>query len=385
MGCNNSTVIENENARELLSTIEFGNYKLKNRIMMAAMSRCKADPTTGVPNDLHVAYFSQRAEDAGVVLTECTAVRQDGEGFPGNGQAFKKEHFAGWKKVADAVHKVGGKIFAQIYHAGRATDSTKTGGLPVIGVSNIKNRDGKFDEPRQINKKEIKEILTAFVDAAKNFKEIGFDGVEIHAANGFIIDQFLKDCSNNRNDEYGGSVENRCRFLLEVVDEIAKVIGNSRIGVKLTPGGRYNDMFDSNPQSILDYLLPQLNKRKICFVEMCRPPDGTSGSNYEIKGEEQLPNLFTGLKKKLPDVVLVGNCGFTPEEADDLIKKKEIDMVSFAKSYIANIDLANRIRNKWPLSQPDWSKLYGPGAEGYSDYKKYTPPVDDKVVKIEKK
>lgn len=384
MGCNNSTVIENENARELLSTIDFGNYKLKNRIMMAAMTRQKADPTTGVPSDLHVDYFTQRGEDAGVVLTECVAVRQDGEGFPGNGQAFKKEHFAGWKKVADSVHKVGGKIFAQIYHAGRATDSTKIGGLQVVGPSAIKNRyEGKFDEPKALDKKGIKELISAFVDSARNFKEIGFDGVELHAANGYLIDQFLKDSTNNRNDEYGGSIENRARFLLELVDEIAKVIGASRIGVKLTPGGRYNDMFDSNPQSILDYVLPQLNKRKICFVEIVRPPDGTA-SLYDIKGEDQLPNLFNGLKKKLPDVVLVGNSNITPEEADDLIKKKEIDMVSFAKNYIANVDLANRIRHKWPLSSPDWSKLYSSGAEGYSDYKKYTPPVEEKTSEVKK-
>jgi 2,4-dienoyl-CoA reductase-like NADH-dependent reductase (Old Yellow Enzyme family) len=349
--------------------------------MMAAMTRCRADPTTGVPGDHHVAFFSQRGEDAGLVLTECVAVRQDGEGFPGNGQAYKKEHFAGWKKVAEAVHKVGGKIFAQVYHCGRATESSKIGGLPVIGVSNIKNREGNFDEPKQISKKDIKEIITAFVDAAKNFKEIGFDGIEIHGANGYLVDQFLKDCTNNRNDEYGGSVENRCRFLLELIDEIAKVIGSSRVGVKLSPGGRYNDMFDSNPQSILDYLLPQLNKRKICFVEVSRPPDGTKGEHYKIKGEEQLPNLFNGLKKKLPDVILVGNNNFTPEEADDLIKKKEIDMVSFAKNYIANPDLASRINHKWPINQPDWSKLYGGGAEGYCDYKKYTPPVEEKKAK----
>eukprot|EP00340_Litonotus_pictus_P009533 CAMPEP_0170515890 /NCGR_PEP_ID=MMETSP0209-20121228/2277_1 /TAXON_ID=665100 ORGANISM="Litonotus pictus, Strain P1" /NCGR_SAMPLE_ID=MMETSP0209 /ASSEMBLY_ACC=CAM_ASM_000301 /LENGTH=336 /DNA_ID=CAMNT_0010800597 /DNA_START=123 /DNA_END=1133 /DNA_ORIENTATION=- len=333
----------------------------------------RADPQNGIPTDNHVDYFTQRAEDAGFVLSGCCSVSFNGEGFPGNSKAFNKDHMEGWKKVFDSVHKVNGKIFVQIYHAGRATVSENIGGENPVGPSNIANRhEGKFPEPTPLDKDGINKIKNDFVNSAKMLKDVGADGVEIHCGNGFLIDQFLKDSTNQRTDEYGGSVENRSRFMFEIVDEVSKVMGAGRVGVKISPAGRYNDMFDSNPKSLLDYLLPQLNKRKIGFVEIIRPPDGAENL-YDIKGEDQLPNIFDGLKKLLPDVVLVGNAGFSPDEAAKMIKEGTIDMVSFARNYIANPDLSARIKNNWPLAQPDFSKAYGGGAEGYSDYPKYTP------------
>lgn len=384
MGCKNSSVVDNENFRGLLGQINFGPYKLRNKIMMAAMTRCKTDPKDGIPNDALVKYYTQRGEDAGIVLTECSAVRADGEGFPGNAQAFNKEQYAGWKKVVDAVHKVGGKIFIQLYHCGRATTQEKINGATVVGPSDIKNRysnNTSYDTPTALDKEGIKAIIEAFGNSAKLAKEVGFDGVEIHAANGYLVDQFLKDAVNNRTDEYGGSIQNRCKFLFEVIDEVCKVFGANRVGVKLTPVGRYNDMYDSNPEALLEYLLPELDKKKICFIELCRAPDGTTDILYEKKGEEQIAdmyNLFGGVKNKLKNTVLVGNCKFTPEEAEKMIKEKKIDMVSFATNYIANPDLARRIRNNYPLAQPDWSSVFAPGEKGYNDYPKYSPPVVDK-------
>jgi N-ethylmaleimide reductase len=215
------------------------------------MTRCRADPTNGIPNELHVKYYSERAEDAGLVLTECCAVSQHGEGFPGACQVFNKEQMEGWKKVADAVHKNNGVIFVQIYHAGRATNSTKTGGKQPVSASDLLNKHSseynKFEEPRELTKDEIKEIVQQFAASAKLLKDAGVDGVELHGANGYLVDQFLRDGSNKRTDNYGGSVENRSRFALEVIDELVKVFGKGRVGIKLSPVGRYNDMYDSDP------------------------------------------------------------------------------------------------------------------------------------------
>lgn len=372
MGCNSS----NETSkRELLCKVEFGPYILNNRIMMSAMTRLRADPQTGVPNDVHVKYYSERAEDAGIVVTEATAVSQGAETFPGATQMFNNEHLKGWKKVVEAVHNVKGKIFCQLYHAGRSTNCEKTRGVKVVSCSTIKNRhegQSKNDEPIELDKKGIKEVIDQFACAAKLCKEAGFDGIELNGHAGYIIDNFLRDCTNNRKDEYGGSPLNRCRFLLEIIDEVAKIFGSQRIGLKIGPCGRYNDMYDSDPKALLEALLPELNKRKICYVTICRPPD-VEEHLYDKSGLEQIPHIYDGLKKLLPKVLLVGNSGFSPEESSKMIKENIIDLVAFGKFYIANPDLSNRIKNNFELSQPDWSSVYGGGEKGYSDYPKYTP------------
>jgi len=270
-----------------------------------------------------------------------------------------------------------------MYHCGRIGNTGLLGGQRPIAPSSIKMRHDKTcEEPEELDLKGIKAVIKEFIDSAKLLKETGFDGVELLAGNGYLIDQFLKDATNKRTDEYGGSVEKRCKFLLEIVDGITEVFGASRIGAKLTFGGRYNDMYDSDPVALMNYLLPELNKRKICFVEIVRPPEGHKIEHeYEKNGEEQIPDIYKDLKKKLSNVVLVGNCSFTPEEANKLIGEKVLDMVSFAKNYIANPDLCHRIKHNHELAQPDWSTLYGPfGEKGYSDYPKYVKPE----VKLEK-
>ena len=376
MGCDQSSVIENEKLRELLTSTKVGNHKLKNKVVMAAMTRMRSDPKTGIPNDLNVKYYSERSQDAGFVLTECTSISLEGEGFPGATQIFTKEQQAGWKKVADEVHKNNGVIFVQLYHCGRATNSEKIGGKQPVGPSNIINRHSsnynKFDEPRALSIDEIKEIVKQFGVSAKLLKDAGIDGVQLHAANGYLIDQFIKDCTNNRTDSYGGSVENRCRFALEVIDELIKVFGNGSVGIKLSPVGRYNDMYDSDPVATLNYILPELNKRKIAFAEICRAPDGSEHCLYDKKGEEQISNLFTPeLKKKLSNVSLIGNNAFTAEEANQMIKDNLVDLVSFAKNYIGNPDYCERLRNGSQLVGPDWATVYGGGEKGYCDYPKF--------------
>lgn len=367
MGCNNTSVL-NENAKNLFEEISLGKFTLRNRIAMAAMTRMRT--TDGTPNDLYVEYYSQRANDAGLIITECLAVSDRGEGFPGNCQAFTEKHKEGWKKVIDEVHRKKGVIFGQLVHAGRAAAKAKLNGQIALAPSAILNRSrNDYETPKEMTKEEIKEVINEFIHSAKLLKEAGIDGIEIHSANGYLIDQFLRDGTNTRTDEYGGSVENRSRFFLEIMDEMIKLFGANRVGCKLTPVGRYNDMFDSKPKELLDYLLKQLNSRKIAFVELSRA-DGQE-SKYEIKGEDQIKDLYDGVKKLLPDVVLIGNSKFTADEANDKIKKKVIDMVSFATNYIANPDLAYRIANNFELAQPDWGKAFGGGKEGFSDYKHY--------------
>lgn len=377
---NTSTIDNGHTYFNLLNPIQVGAYKLRNKLIMSAMSRCKSDPKTGIAHELHAKYYSQRAEDAGLVITESSAVRSDGEAFPAAAQIFNKEQMLGWKKVVEAVHKVNGRIFIQLYHAGRSTCSEKIGGGTVIGASSIPNRysseSTKYDIPKTLKTNEVENMVQAFVESAKLAKQAGFDGVEIHAGAGYLIDQFLKDATNDRNDKYGGSIQNRCRFLLEIIDGVSKVFGYDKIATKLTPAGRFNDMYDSDPVALLDYLLPELNKRKIAFVEVLRPSDGTPKSQvlYEKMGEEQIPDLyglFGGLKNKLRDVILVGNQDFTPEEAEIMIKQSKIDLVSFAKNYIGNPDLSIRLKNNWPLTPPDFANLYSQGEKGYSDYPKY--------------
>ena len=369
MGCNNSTVLDDVKEKNLYSQVSLGPYSLKNRVAMAAMTRMRADPKSGIPNEWFVKYYTERAEDAAFVLTECLAVTPNGEGFPGNAQLFNEEQANGWKKVVDSVHKANGKIFAQLYHCGRATNEEKINGGKIVGASNVKNRDEGMGQPEELSIPEIKDIVKAFGKSAELASKAGFDGVEVHAANGYLVDQFLKDATNNRTDEYGGSIENRCKFLLEVVDEVIKVYGNLRVGVKISPLGRYNDMFDSNPLALIKHLLPQLNKRKIAFVELMKGGDGEG--LYGVKGTDQIKDVVGEARSLLPDVVLVGNDGYTPEEALKDIQENRINMVSFAKNYMSNPDLVQRIKNGWKLVDPDWATAFGGTDKGYCDFPKY--------------
>ena len=379
MGCDQSTVVEHN--KDLFNSIEFGSFKAKNRVIMAAMTRCRADAKTGTPTDIHVKYYSERAEDAGVVFTECSSVSARGNNLPGSTCIYNKDHMVGWKKVVDAVHEKKGRIFSQMYHCGRIGNTGLLGGQRPVAPSSVKMRHDKTcEEPEELDIKGIKSIIKEFVDSAKLLKETGFDGVELLAGNGYIVDQFLCDATNKRTDEYGGSIEKRSKFLLEIIDGLSSVFGANKVGAKLSFGGRYNDMFDSDPVSLMNFVFQELNKRKICFVEIVRPPEGHPAPNlYGIKGEDQIPDVFKDLKKKLSNVTIVGNCSFTPDEANKLIGEKVIDMVSFAKNYLANPDLCNRIKNKWELAQPDWATLYGPfGEKGYTDYPKYKKPEEKK-------
>lgn len=371
MGCLESSVDNSvNNIKDLFKPFQFGEYQVKNRVMMAAMTRCRSDK--GVPNEIMAKYYAERAEDAGVILSECISISRQGHSFRGAGAGYLPEHIEGWKKVVDAVHKKGGKIIAQIFHCGRAATKEELDGQSAVSASSVKNRyGGKYEEPIELSIPEIKSIVSDFAKCAKLLKSAGFDGVQLHGAAGYLVDQFLRDATNIRKDEYGGSVKNRSKFLLEIIDELIKVFGAKRVGVKLSPVGRFNDMFDSNPKELIEYVLPELNKRKICFVELTQAPDQWVENLYNVKGEDQIKDIYHLAKPLLSDVILVGNNGFTEDSAKLLLKEGLIDMVSFAKYYMANPDVVSRMINKQPLNMPDFQYAYGGGEKGYCDLPKY--------------
>jgi N-ethylmaleimide reductase len=357
--------------------IQLGPYTLKNRAVMAAMTRCRADPNKGVPTDLHVNYYSQRSEHAGLVITECSQVRFESNAFPGACGIYSDDQIDGWRKVTDKVHSVNGRIFLQIYHGGRACKQNYTGVKPVAPSSIAIRQVGKNntailqDQPEELKEDDIKVIVDQFKSGAENAMKAGFDGVQIHGANGYLIDEFLRDCSNLRNDSYGGNVENRSKFTLNIIDAIISAIGADKLGPKFSPCGRYNDMYDSNPLALYSYLLNELSKRKIAFVELFRGQEIGVPSFYNIKAEEQLYHTLKLLRPYYSGL-LIGNGGFSFEEANQLIDDGTVDMVSFAKKFISNPDLTFRFANNYPLANLNIKYLYTGGEEGYTNYANYT-------------
>lgn len=365
------------NLKKIFTPFKLGPYTLKNRFAMAALTRCRCDPNTAIPNDLHKQYYTERSENAGFVLTECTAISQRGNAFPGAPGIYNEEQVEGWKKVTESVHSVNGRIYLQIWHGGRATKQNYTGFAPLAPSAlpiRTPKRGGGFleaEKPEELSEEGIMEILEQFKTGAINAKKAGFDGLELHGANGYLIDTFLRDATNKRTDKYGGSVENRCKFPLMVIDALCDVFGPDRVGIKVTPVGRFQDMFDSDPVSTYTYLLKELNKRKISFVEITRAPEFVPASNiYGIEGEVQIPDVYSTFRPQF-DGVLIGNNKFTPEEAMNCIEEGKIDMVTFGRLFIANPDLVDRVVNNWGFNEIKPKLFYSPGKEGYIDYPKH--------------
>lgn len=365
----------NNKNKPLLNPIKVGCNKIRNRFVMAPLTRCRAYDINGIPNDLHIKYYTERAKDAGFIISECSSVSLRGNAFPRSCGIFSKDQVEGWKKVCDSVHSVDGKIFLQIWHCGRSGIKDVLGDKP-LGPSNIKNRHAArsnnkwvdHDEPEELTEEQIEELVNLFKLGAKNALEAGFDGVELHAANGYLIDNFLRDGSNKRTDKYGGSIENRCRFPLMVMDALIEVFTPEKVGIKITPVGRFNDMFDSDPIQLYKYFLGELNKRLIAFVELTRAPDHRPVPNYYgIKSEDQIQDVYAEFRASF-NGVLIGNNGFTFDEAEKYIQENKFDMISFGRPFISNPDLVLRYTNNWPLTPANEKLFYTPGKEGYIDY-----------------
>lgn len=343
----------------LFDPLKLGDLVLPNRIVMAPLTRTRAIERR-VPNPLHVKYYEQRAS-AGLILSEATVVTAKGVGYANTPGIYSEEQVAGWRRVTRAVHAAGGRIFLQLWHCGRISHPRFLDGeLPVApsaiaakGHVSLVRPETPYPVPRALELPEIEALLDTYQQGARNALDAGFDGVEVHAANGYLVDQFLQDKTNQRTDLYGGSIENRARFLLQIVDRLIKVWGPGRVGVHLAPRGDSQDMGDSNPLALFSHVAKELGKRGIAFI-FVREHAGPGRIGPELK------KAFGGN--------YIANEGFTLETAQDVLARGEADAVSFGRLFISNPDLPTRLLRKAPLNEWRAETFFSSGPEGYTDY-----------------
>jgi 2,4-dienoyl-CoA reductase-like NADH-dependent reductase (Old Yellow Enzyme family) len=343
----------------LFDPIQIGELSLPNRIIMAPLTRCRASEGR-VPNALMAEYYAQRAS-AGLIITEATSVMPMGVGYPDTPGIWSEEQVAGWKQVTEAVHQAGGRIVMQLWHVGRISDPIYLNGeLPVApsaiaaeGHVSLIRPLKNYEVPRALDMDEIPAIVEAYRHGADNAKKAGFDGVEIHSANGYLLDQFLQSTTNLRTDNYGGSIENRARLMLEVTDAVISVWGAGRVGVHLAPRGDSHSMGDSNPLATFSYVASELGKRQIAFIF--------------TREHFNAPALTPALKQAFGGVVSA-NEQLTAETAQQVLADGNADAIAFGKAFIANPDLVARFQQQALLNALQFETIYGAGAQGYTDY-----------------
>jgi N-ethylmaleimide reductase len=354
-------------AEILFSPFRLGDLDLKNRIVMAPLTRNRATHRIDAPNELNAEYYRQRAS-AGLIISEATQISQQGQGYIWTPGIYSEAQVEGWKKVTSAVHDAGGRIFIQLWHVGRISHvSLQPGGAAPVAPSAIRAKSKTFieggfadvSEPRALTIQEIGAIVKDYARAAENAKKAGFDGIEIHAANGYLIDQFLKDGTNKRIDAYGGPIENRARFALEVTDAILSVWDRKRVGIRLAPVSPANDIFDSDPAKIFFYLVDKLSARGLSFIHVI---EGATGGPRDFA-----PFDYLGLRKTFSGAYIANNA-YTRESAIEALAEKRADLIAFGKLFISNPDLVERFRLNAPLNPFDQATFYGGGAKGYTDY-----------------
>ncbi|MDJ0658567.1 MAG: alkene reductase [Crocosphaera sp.] len=351
---------------DLLTSVKLGSHTLSNRMIMAPMTRLRA--VGSIPTPLMATYYAQRAS-AGLIITECTMVSPLSNGYMNCPGIYSSEHIRGWQQVTKAVHDQDGKIFLQLWHCGRvAHPSLLNGEIPVApsaipAVGELHTPAGKvaMEKPRALEKFEIAEIVKQFGTAAENAKTAGFDGVELHGAFGYLIDQFLQDGSNQRTDEYGGSIKNRARFLLEVVEAVSEVWGTEQVGIKLSPSNTFYGMVDSNPQATFSYVLEALNPMDLAYVHLMEP------NQVDLRNRDVL-NPVTSLFRPIYRGILITNGNYTQETANAAIADGNAELVSFGRLFLANPDLPKRFKLNAPLNEPNVRTFYSSGQQGYTDY-----------------
>lgn len=343
----------------LFSSLKLGAYTLPNRIIMAPLTRSRAG-VERVPNELMARYYAQRAE-AGLIISEATAIHPSAVGYADTPGIWSEDQVEGWKKITQAVHDRGGRIFLQLWHVGRISDPMFLNGeLPIApsaiaapGHVSLVRPERPFVTPRALETSEIPVIVEYFRKGARNALAAGFDGVEIHGANGYLLDQFLQSGTNKRTDHYGGSVENRARLPLEITDAVISVWGADRVGYHIAPKSDAHGISDENPEETFTYLARELGKRKIAF----------------IFAREKQHDHYLGTKlKKAFGGVYIANEKLSREEAELLISRNEADAVAWGLNFIANPDLVERFRKEAPLNAVDFTTLYSQGEAGYTDY-----------------
>ena len=348
----------------LFTPLQAGDIRLPNRVVMSPLTRARAG-TTHIPNDMMVDYYSQRAS-SGLMMTECTMVDARACAFIGEGGIYSPAHVAGWKRVTDAVHAKGGRIFMQIWHPGRAAHSSLNDGEQPVSssVKPIRNDVTKtpegakpYEVPRALRTEEMPRYVEMFRLAAQNARHAGFDGVQIHGAHGYLIDNFLRDGVNARTDAYGGSIPDRARFLLEVTDAAISVWGAGRVAVRISPLVPFNDMVDSQPETLVTYTAQKLSRRAIAFLEIRH-------ENHALPEEQAILKVA---RRHFPGV-LMSNGSYTRESGESTVAGGAADAIVYGRPYIANPDLVERFAKQAPLNQVNYDRLYGGGPDGYSDY-----------------
>jgi N-ethylmaleimide reductase len=356
----------------LFSPFQLGDLHLNNRLVMAPLTRNRATKGTDAPNELNARYYRQRAT-AGLIISEATQISQQGQGYIWTPGIYTEAQIAGWTKVTDAVHQAGGRIFIQLWHVGRVSHvSLQPGGAKPVAPSAIAAKTKTFiesgfvetSEPRALTVEEIAGIVDDYRKAAENAKRAGFDGVEIHGANGYLIDQFLKDGTNRRTDHYGKTIENRARFALEVTDAILSVWDKNRVGIRLSPVSPANDAIDSNPAGTFGYLVRELSARKIAYIHVI---EGATGGP-----RDNVPFDFLALRKAFAGAY-IANKAYTRDLAIETLQQNRADLIAFGKLFISNPDLVERLRKNAPLNAPKQESFYGGAGEGYTDY----PTLDE--------
>jgi N-ethylmaleimide reductase len=361
--------------QKLFSPVRVGPLTLSHRVVMAPLTRNRSQQPGDIPTDLMVEYYGQRASEGGFIISEATTISISGRGWFGAPGLYTDEQVAGWQKVTSAVHAKGCHMFSQLWHTGRASHlDTTHGATPVapsaVGYeSQVLTSKGWLQPspPRALDITEIPAIVEDYRRAAERAKAAGFEGVELHGANGYLPDQFLQDGSNKRTDAYGGSIENRSRFLLEVVEALASVWGGDRVAVRIGPSGKFNGMSDSNPGALFDYLASQLNGFGLAYLHIVEP---------RVKGnvvitEGQAPVAAERLRKIFKGKIIAAG-GFEPATAEAVIEKGDADLVAFGRHFVANPDLPKRIKLGLPLNAYDRNTFYTFDPHGYTDYPFYS-------------
>ena len=353
---------------QLLNKVKLGNLELSNSMAMAPMTRCRADQN-GIVGDLTVLYYVQRAS-AGLIITEGINISKDAIGSPFTPGIYTPEQIEAWKKVTEAVHANGGRIFAQLWHTGRVGHSLdKEGHLPVApsaiaieGQQHFTTQGPKpFEVPRALETTEVQHVIQEYKQAALNAMEAGFDGVELHGAFGYLPNQFLVESANQRTDQYGGTIENRARFVLEIMEALVDAVGKDKAGIKLSPSIPYNSILDSNPTELYSYLLEELNKLPLAYIQLMN-------ALMPVDHLPHYPKDVIGTFGPHTHHLIIANGGYTQETGEQELERGIAKMISYGTLFLANPDLPERFKMHAKLNTPDRATFYAGGEKGYTDY-----------------
>ena len=368
------------NLPSLFSPLQVGPFRLNHRVVMAPLTRMRAERPSLAPRPLNAEYYAQRTTPGGLIIAEASPVMAGGFGNPGVPGIYSEAQIKGWRNVVDAVHAKGGFIFLQLWHVGRVSHSSfQPGGLlpvapsavPIAAELKTMTADGKpasYETPRALETAEVAGIVEAFRRAARNAMKAGFDGVEIHGANGYLIEQFLQSRSNLRTDQYGGGIENRARFLMEITQAVIGVWGANRVGVRLSPYGIANDSGEADPMPLYTHVVQALNPLGLAYLHFIEPR--SSGAGRAEVNHQNVPSAMV-LFRPIWNGVLITAGGFTGETANAAIAEGHADAIAFGRIFISNPDLPRRLREGFPLTPYDRATFYGGEEKGYTDYPLY--------------